>query len=48
MTESATDAVMESVFSSRLWQNLFLVKLQTFIMEGNEEFIADSVTESYF
>ena len=46
MIESATDSVIEFVFSSRLWQSLLLVKLQTFVMDGNEQFVADSVTES--
>ena len=48
MTESATDSVMESVFNSRLWQSLFLVKLQSFIMDRNDKFVTDSVTEFWF
>ena len=51
-----TDIVAESVFSEasgftingsdKVCVNLFLVKLQAFTMNGNEEFVVDSMTES--
>ena len=40
--------VTETVFSCRLQQSLLFLKLQTFTMDGNDEFVADSVTESVF
>ena len=38
----------ETVFSCRLQQSLLFLKLQTFTMDGNDEFVAESVTESVF
>ena len=34
MTDAVVDSVTESVFNLRLWQSLFLVKLQVFYSKG--------------
>ena len=36
ITEFVADSVIQAVFSLRLWQWLFLVKFQAFVMNGND------------
>ena len=38
MPTFVADVVTNSVFSLKLWQSLVLVNLQTFAMNGNDEF----------
>ena len=36
MTKFLADSVTQSAFSLRLWRSMFLVKFQTFTMNGND------------
>ena len=36
MTKFLVDSVTESVFSLKLWRSLVLVKILTFVMNGND------------
>ena len=50
MIESVMDSMTESVFNLRLWQSLFLVKLQLFTMNMKallEMAVTESVPESF-
>ena len=38
MPKFVADVVTDSVFILKLWQSLFLVKLQTFTMNDNDKF----------
>ena len=42
MTKFLADSVTESAFSLKLWRSPFLVKFQTFIMNGNDK-VSDGV-----